>query len=287
VTSNNTSGRRARMMAGAMLMTAAAIVGSLLGATAPAAAAPESYVAVAVGLLSDAPPVGSVGGYSIDPDQNKANQAALSDCVNKGGHQCVVTASAQGGCAAAASNDFGETVGASYITLRVEGNTLYSSSRTSRAPTLWRLPAPRGRGSCRPRRRRCLSHRKNGAQCRNWAIRGGVVCRYHGGSAPQVLAKAQENIALAADHNRSNVQRLADEADSEQVRLQASNTLIDRALGKPTTTVELGPKTREPYEDILANLGGVGFITREESRARRGLRLWGLPIRLRPLTSKS
>jgi hypothetical protein len=107
------------MMAGAMLVTAAASVGSLLGTTAPATAAPESYVAVAVGLLSDAPPVGSVGGYSIDPDQNKANQAALSDCVSKGGHQCVVTASAQGGCAAAASNDFGETVGASYITLRV------------------------------------------------------------------------------------------------------------------------------------------------------------------------
>jgi hypothetical protein len=79
-TINNTSGRRTRMMAGVMLMTAAASVSSLVGATAPATAAPESYVAVAVGLLSDAPPVGSVVGYSIDPDQNKANQAALPSC---------------------------------------------------------------------------------------------------------------------------------------------------------------------------------------------------------------
>jgi hypothetical protein len=38
--------------------------------------------------------------------------------VSKGGHQCVVEAVKQGGCAAAASNDFGEMVGGTDITLR-------------------------------------------------------------------------------------------------------------------------------------------------------------------------
>lgn len=99
--------------------------------------------------------------------------------------------------------------------------------------------------------RRCVAHKKSGEQCRRWAIRGGVVCRYHGGSAPQVIAKARENMALAANHNRSNVQRLADAAESEQVRLQASNSLIDRVLGRPTTTLELGPKQRQPWEDVI------------------------------------
>jgi hypothetical protein len=154
VTTTKKSTSRFRLLAGVMLVSAASGVVSLVGATAPATAAPESYVAVAVGLLTDAPPVGSVGGYSVDPDQNKANQQALSDCVHNGGHQCVVTASAQGGCAAAASNDFGEMVGASYITLRVarehavqklqnrQGARLVASGCTNGQGQLPPAPAP-------------------------------------------------------------------------------------------------------------------------------------------------
>lgn len=114
--------------------------------------------------------------------------------------------------------------------------------------------------------RRCVAHKKDGEQCRRWAIRGGVVCQYHGGSAPQVLAKARENMALAADHNRSNVQRLADAAESEQVRLQASNSLIDRVLGRATTTVEVGPKQPEPWEELL---GDVAHVTRAQHEAMK------------------
>ena len=118
MTSINTSKRRARMMAGVMLMTAGAGVTGVLGATAPANAANDAYVAVAIGLVNDAPPVTTVGGLSINADQNQDYQGALSDCVSKGGHQCVVEAVMQNGCAAAASNDFGEMVGATEITLR-------------------------------------------------------------------------------------------------------------------------------------------------------------------------
>src|SRR5262245_44821641 len=118
VTSINTSKRRAGIMAGVMLMTAGAGVTGMLGAVAPAAAASDAYVAVAIGLVNDAPPVTTVGGLSIAADQNQAQQGALSDCVGKGGHQCVVQAVKQNGCAAAASNDFGEMQGATEITLR-------------------------------------------------------------------------------------------------------------------------------------------------------------------------
>jgi hypothetical protein len=104
-----------------MLLTASAGVTGLLGAAAPANAANDGFVAAAVGLLSDAPPVSTVGGLGIAADQNQAYQAALTDCVNKGGHQCVVEAVKQGGCAAAASNDFGEMVGGTDITLRKAG----------------------------------------------------------------------------------------------------------------------------------------------------------------------
>jgi adhesin HecA-like repeat protein len=66
--------------------------------------------------------VTTVGGLSIAADQNQAYQGALSDCVNKGGHQCVVEAVQQNGCAAAASNDFGEMVGGTDTTLRKAGD---------------------------------------------------------------------------------------------------------------------------------------------------------------------
>jgi adhesin HecA-like repeat protein len=118
VTSSNISRRHMRTMAGVMLVTAGASVIGLVGAAAPANAATDAYVAVAIGLVNDAPPVTTVGGLSIAADQNSAYQGALTDCVNKGGHQCVVEAVEQNGCAAAASNDFGEMVGGTDITLR-------------------------------------------------------------------------------------------------------------------------------------------------------------------------
>lgn len=45
--------------------------------------------------------------------------------------------------------------------------------------------------------RRCKSVRSNGAQCEKYAIKGGDVCNTHGGSAPQVKAKAAERVLRA------------------------------------------------------------------------------------------
>jgi hypothetical protein len=37
---------------------------------------------------------------------------------------------------------------------------------------------------------RCTAHRSDGTPCGAWAIRGGYVCRMHGGAAPQVRSAA-------------------------------------------------------------------------------------------------
>lgn len=42
----------------------------------------------------------------------------------------------------------------------------------------------------RPPGRRCSAHRGNGNRCGAWAVVGADVCQAHGGSAPQVRAKA-------------------------------------------------------------------------------------------------
>lgn len=45
---------------------------------------------------------------------------------------------------------------------------------------------------------RCRAKAKRSGQpCKLWAIRGGAVCRAHGGAAPQVRAAARRRVALA------------------------------------------------------------------------------------------
>ena len=48
--------------------------------------------------------------------------------------------------------------------------------------------------------RRCTATANStGERCKNAAIKGGNVCRVHGGSAPQVKQKAQERLDRMAD----------------------------------------------------------------------------------------
>lgn len=58
--------------------------------------------------------------------------------------------------------------------------------------------------------RRCRAHRKDGQPCRAWAIRGGYVCRKHGGAAPQVRAKAEQRLLAAKLHRQLQRKRRAD-----------------------------------------------------------------------------
>ena len=70
--------------------------------------------------------------------------------------------------------------------------------------------------------RRCTAKsRRSGNQCKNAAILGGRVCRFHGGAAPQVRRKANERLEDLIDPDRalreaaklaySNIQDVLDE----------------------------------------------------------------------------
>ena len=77
-------------------------------------------------------------------------------------------------------------------------------------------------------------------------MKGPTVCMMHGGKAPQALAKAQAAVELAELRLRNLAPRavaelasLVTSADSEQVRLQAANSLVDRSVGRATERIQL------------------------------------------------
>src|SRR3954471_13357206 len=109
------AGWRGRTIAATLLASAATVVG-LVGAAAPANAA-DQYIALALGYVNENPPVTMAGGSSIAGTQDAAAQGALTNCVNNGGDHCVTVVIGTNECAAAASNDFGEEVGASAPTI--------------------------------------------------------------------------------------------------------------------------------------------------------------------------
>jgi hypothetical protein len=95
----------------AVLLAAGATVVGMVGAAAPAHAA-DQYIAVALGYINENPPVTMAGGSAISSTEAQAGQNALTNCVSNGGSQCV-TEVITTECAAAASNNYGEEVGAS------------------------------------------------------------------------------------------------------------------------------------------------------------------------------
>lgn len=105
--------------------------------------------------------------------------------------------------------------------------------------------------------RRCTAHRKNGAQCRKWAIYGTNVCDTHGGRAPQTKAKALQRLAEAAPRVAERLIGLAENnlKDGTKVgayaQVQAANSVLDRvgitAPKEVTVTVT-------PFESILSDI---------------------------------
>ena len=95
--------------------------------------------------------------------------------------------------------------------------------------------------------RKCsATSKRSGKPCERWSMVGQRVCMMHGGKSKQALVKAEEMVQLAelrlrglAPRAVAELEALVTSATSEQVRLQAANSLVDLSVGKPKERVDV------------------------------------------------
>lgn len=96
---------------------------------------------------------------------------------------------------------------------------------------------------------RCTAHSKRtGEPCGNWSIRGGNVCRKHGGSVGAVRRRATERLNEASYALAGMLLEIATSGTSEAVRLAAIKDALDRAGLRPRDEVSIEVK---PWEQAI------------------------------------
>lgn len=99
---------------------------------------------------------------------------------------------------------------------------------------------------------RCTATSKGrGEQCRRSAIPGGRVCRYHGGAAPQVKAKALERLMALQHPAITRLGQLVDQTEFPSTAMAAVKDVLDRTMGKPVESVELTGAGGGPVETVF------------------------------------
>jgi hypothetical protein len=104
--------------------------------------------------------------------------------------------------------------------------------------------------------RRCVAHRKNGDRCKNAAIKGASVCRYHGGAADHVKRAARARLENAADLMAKQLLGIALTADNENVKLSAIKDALDRAGLKAPAEIVVSHGEPKAYETVFDAIGG-------------------------------
>ena len=116
--------------------------------------------------------------------------------------------------------------------------------------------------------RRCAASLSDGSgeRCRKWAIRGGTTCATHGSGTKAAKVAARERLDRSADRMVAHLLNLAKFAESEAVQLKATDSAIDRTLGKATQPLSIG--TPGQFDEVWEDIAGG---SRAESRRARGL----------------
>ena len=99
---------------------------------------------------------------------------------------------------------------------------------------------------------KCRAHNRDGSPCGSHAMRGGAVCRMHGGAAGQTRRKAQERLEAASDRLARALLDIASSAESESVRLAAIRDALDRVGVTGKTAIEV--EVQAPWQIMLSRM---------------------------------
>lgn len=122
-------------------------------------------------------------------------------------------------------------------------------------------PGPRDWSKSASPSRRCHAHKKTGEQCKNAALAGQSVCKYHGGAAGHSLKKARERLEAAADRMTERLLGLAENSLDDgtkvgaYVQLGAVTAALDRVGIVPPKQVSV-EVTAKPYEELFGDIEG-------------------------------
>lgn len=102
-----------------------------------------------------------------------------------------------------------------------------------------------------PMRVTCTATSRKGKRCARTPIPGGTVCRYHGGAAPQVQAKALERLMAYQDRALDRLFGLVEQEQYPSTAYQAVRDVLDRTMGKPAESVRVTGKDDGPIELLI------------------------------------
>lgn len=93
--------------------------------------------------------------------------------------------------------------------------------------------------------------KRTGVQCGQWAIPGGTVCKWHGGAAPQVIAKADERLEMHYPRAVRVAGELLDRPEFPTVQAQMVKFIVEHRDGRATERVDLNANVQVNIVDVL------------------------------------
>ena len=107
-----------------------------------------------------------------------------------------------------------------------------------------------------PPREYCKARKRDGNPCGMAPLAGSVVCRMHGGAAPQVLRKSQERIVMAQDDAAGNlVKWMQDATVPFSERRKCAEALLNRGGNAPGQRLEVSLDV-QPWQQIIDGIVG-------------------------------
>jgi hypothetical protein len=98
----------------------------------------------------------------------------------------------------------------------------------------------------------CGKKTRAGKPCQKSPIKGGTVCRLHGGSAPQVKRAAKLRLLELVDPAIATLARIMATSDNEALRLKAADSILDRGGLPKGAQVTVEDARSALYEALLA-----------------------------------